>query len=51
MNGIPTLVLDASGAMGGLLLRFPSLTPADFEPWLDQFGRVDQVDGAVAGEL
>ena len=33
--GIPTLVLDPKGDMTNLLLTFPDLAPADFEPWID----------------
>jgi len=33
--GVPTLVIDSGGAMGGLMLRFPDLQPDDFEPWLE----------------
>ncbi len=33
--GIPTLVLDPKGDMTNLALRFPSLAPEDFEPWID----------------
>lgn len=34
-NGIPTLVIDPKGDMTNLLLTFPDLAPADFEPWVD----------------
>ncbi len=34
-SGIPTLVIDPKGDMTNLLLTFPELAPADFEPWLD----------------
>ncbi len=33
--GIPTLILDPKGDMTNLLLTFPDLAPADFEPWID----------------
>jgi uncharacterized protein DUF87 len=33
--GIPTLILDPKGDMTNLLLTFPNLAPADFEPWID----------------
>ncbi len=36
LNGIPTLVLDPKGDMTNLLLTFPQLRPADFEPWIDE---------------
>jgi hypothetical protein len=35
-NGIPVLVLDPKGDMTNLLLTFPDLAPADFEPWVDE---------------
>ncbi|HZJ49174.1 MAG TPA: DUF87 domain-containing protein, partial [Acidimicrobiia bacterium] len=34
-SGIPTLILDPKGDMTNLLLTFPGLAPADFEPWID----------------
>jgi hypothetical protein len=34
--GIPTLILDPKGDMADLLLAFPGLTPAEFEPWVDE---------------
>ncbi len=34
-TGIPTLILDPKGDMTNLLLTFPDLAPADFEPWID----------------
>ena len=33
--GIPALILDPKGDMTNLLLTFPELAPADFEPWVD----------------
>jgi len=33
--GIPTLILDPKGDMTNLLLTFPDLATADFEPWID----------------
>ncbi|NOX24451.1 MAG: ATP-binding protein [Actinobacteria bacterium] len=33
--GIPTLILDPKGDMTNLLLTFPDLAPADFQPWID----------------
>jgi len=35
LRGIPTLILDPKGDMTNLLLTFPDLAPADFEPWID----------------
>ena len=36
LKGIPALVIDPKGDLTNLLLHFPDLLPADFEPWLDQ---------------
>ncbi|HEU4320405.1 MAG TPA: DUF87 domain-containing protein [Acidimicrobiia bacterium] len=36
LNGISCLVIDPKGDMGNLALTFPSLSPADFEPWIDE---------------
>jgi hypothetical protein len=35
MDGVPALVIDPKGDLGNLLLTFPDLAPADFEPWVD----------------
>jgi hypothetical protein len=35
IDGIPALVIDPKGDIGNLLLTFPELRPADFEPWID----------------
>lgn len=35
IDGIPAIVVDPKGDLGNLLLTFPALQPADFEPWLD----------------
>jgi hypothetical protein len=34
-SGVPVLMIDVKGDLGNLLLTFPSLAPADFEPWID----------------
>lgn len=36
IDGIPALAIDPKGDIGNLLLGFPGLEPADFEPWIDQ---------------
>ena len=36
IDGIPSIVIDPKGDMGNLLLRFPDLKPADFEPWIEK---------------
>jgi hypothetical protein len=35
IDGLPALVIDPKGDMGNLLLSFPDLRAADFEPWID----------------
>lgn len=34
-QGIPAIILDPKGDLGNLLLTFPSLDAAAFEPWID----------------
>jgi hypothetical protein len=36
LDGIPVLCIDPKGDLGNLLLTFPDLKPADFEPWIDR---------------
>ena len=35
IDGIPALVIDPKGDLTNLLLTFPDLAPADFQPWVD----------------
>ncbi len=35
IDGVPALVIDPKGDLGNLLLTFPELRPADFQPWID----------------
>ena len=35
LDGVPAIVIDPKGDLGNLLLTFPELRPADFEPWVD----------------
>jgi hypothetical protein len=35
LDGIPAICIDPKGDLGNLLLTFPELSPADFEPWVD----------------
>ena len=35
IDGIPTLVIDPKGDLANVLLSFPNLAPADFQPWVD----------------
>src|SRR5688500_16089872 len=36
LDGIPAIAIDPKGDLANLLLTFPELLPADFEPWLDE---------------
>lgn len=35
IDGIPAICIDPKGDLGNLLLAFPELRPADFQPWVD----------------
>ncbi|HWN06355.1 MAG TPA: DUF87 domain-containing protein [Steroidobacteraceae bacterium] len=35
LDGIPALVIDPKGDIANLMLTFPGLSPADFQPWID----------------
>jgi hypothetical protein len=35
-QGVPVLAIDPKGDLGNLLLVFPDLAPASFEPWVDE---------------
>src|SRR5262245_9043875 len=35
VDGIPAILIDPKGDLGNLLLTFPELRAADFEPWVD----------------
>jgi len=35
LEGIPAIIIDPKGDLTNLLLHFPDLLPADFEPWID----------------
>ncbi len=35
LQGIPAILIDPKGDLTNLLLHFPELAPADFQPWLD----------------
>ncbi|MEM6912084.1 MAG: DUF87 domain-containing protein [Verrucomicrobiota bacterium] len=35
MDDIPAVIIDPKGDIANLLLAFPDLAPADFEPWVD----------------
>ncbi len=36
IDGIPSIVIDPKGDLSNLLLTFPDLKPADFEPWVNE---------------
>ncbi len=35
LKGIPAILIDPKGDLTNLMLTFPELLPADFEPWID----------------
>jgi len=35
IDGIPAIAIDPKGDISNLLLSFPALSPADFQPWVD----------------
>ncbi|MHB8107084.1 MAG: ATP-binding protein [Candidatus Cryosericum sp.] len=35
MDGVPVIAIDPKGDLGNLLLTFPTLTAAEFQPWID----------------
>ena len=35
IDGVPAICIDPKGDLGNLMLNFPNLAPADFEPWVD----------------
>ncbi len=35
IDGIPVIAIDPKGDLGNLLLTFPGLTAAEFQPWVD----------------
>ncbi len=49
LSGVPVLAIDPKGDLGNLLLTFPSLDAASFEPWIDQ-GQA-RVEGTTVSEL
>lgn len=36
IDGIPAIAIDPKGDLGNLLLTFPELKPADYQPWIEQ---------------
>src|SRR5687768_5913572 len=35
IDGVPAIVIDPKGDLSNLLLTFPNLSPAEFEPWVN----------------
>ena len=35
IDGVPAICIDPKGDLGNLMLTFPNLSPAEFEPWVD----------------
>jgi hypothetical protein len=35
LDGIPAIAIDPKGDIANLMLTFPGLTPAEFQPWID----------------
>ena len=35
LHGVPAIIIDPKGDLTNLVLHFPQLLPADFEPWID----------------
>jgi hypothetical protein len=35
IDGIPAIAIDPKGDISNLMLMFPNLAPADFQPWID----------------
>ena len=52
LNNIPALMIDPKGDITNLLLHFPDLLPADFQPWInaDQARRAGQTTEQAAEE-
>jgi len=56
LDKIPAIIIDPKGDMANLLLSFPELAPADFEPWVDpdkarqKRGGTGELAGRAAGK-
>lgn len=50
LQGIPAILIDPKGDLTNLMLTFPDLLPADFEPWIDANNarRENKTTGEVA---
>jgi hypothetical protein len=56
LDGIPSIAIDPKGDLGNLLLTFPSLTPEEFRPWVDETeaaraGRTPEEHAIATAEL
>jgi hypothetical protein len=49
IDGVPVIAIDPKGDLGNLLLTFPGLSAADYEPWVDPDEAARR--GISAGEL
>src|SRR5437762_1566744 len=51
-QGTPVIAIDPKGDLGNLLLLFDDLSPASFEPWIDQDAarRAGQTPSSVSAE-
>ncbi|MEM7034805.1 MAG: DUF87 domain-containing protein [Chloroflexota bacterium] len=52
LNNLPAILIDPKGDITNLLLHFPELLPADFEPWInpDNARRAGKTVGETAAE-
>ena len=52
LDGIPSLVIDPKGDIANLMLTFPGLTAAEFQPWIDpaEAGRKGTTPEALAAK-
>lgn len=53
LNGLPSIAIDPKGDLGNLLLTFPNLTGAEFQPWIDpaEAERKGQTPGQYADDV
>lgn len=48
LKGLPAIIIDPKGDLTNLILHFPELKPADFEPWID--GDSARLKGKTVGQ-
>ena len=53
LDNIPSIIIDPKGDITNLLLSFPDLSPADFQPWvnIDDARRAGQEPGDYAADV